>query len=489
VPSTYRLNKHSISFSNASVSLLLGDPPSGSTSCNIRRVALKKRKNAPVRAQGTYLSGVSVASTDFVFDIDESYGLETTIGLLSDNVLLEIFDFYRKDEEPYDCRTWRWRILVHVCQIWRQIVLASPHRLDLRILCTYRTPVGKLLCIWPALPIVLNYSGRRNRRNIDDDLIAALEHPNRVSEVLFHVPSSQLEKITKVMHMPLPVLKRLAMATNGKNAPSLPGGFLGGSAPSLKRIYLEGVPYPSLPTLLRSASDLVRLELYDIPPTGYISPDAMVLGLVALPGLEFFHMEFRSPNSRPGRINPPPATQTVLPSLTYFYFKGASEYLESIVTQIHGPRLKWIYIDYFNQLSDFRAFQLSQFIHRSAEGPQTTFFRHAKVTFATRKVSLNIRSHSNDEDLVVNITIRCQGIDWQASHLTQLLSQFSVTISNVVHLRLELQRGRQLEGADDVELRHLLHPFSTVKTLYADGKLTGHLQVALALEDVTPSGG
>jgi hypothetical protein len=404
--------------------------------------------------------------------------------LLPENVLVEIFDFYRKDEEPYDCHTWRWRILVHVCQRWRQIVLASPHRLDLRILCTYRTPVRKLLRIWPALPIVLNYSGRRNRRNVEDDLIAALEHPNRVSEVLFNVPSSQLEKVAKVMQMPLPVLTRLAMATSSKNVPTLPGGFLGGSVPSLKRIFLEGVPYPSLPTLLRSASDLVHLDLFNIPPTGYISPEAMVLGLAASLRLEYFHMGFRSAtsSSRPDRFHPPPATQTVLPSLTYFDFKGASEYLEGLIAQIDGPQLKWINIDYLNQLSDFRAFQLSQFIDRSA-GPQTTLFRRAKVTFATRKVSFDIRPYSNDEDLVVSINIRCQGIDWQASHLTQLLGGFSVTLSNVVHLRLELQRGRQLEGADDVEFRHLLHPFSTVKTLYADGKLTGHL--ALALEDVT----
>lgn len=85
----------------------------------------------------------------------------------------------------------------------------------------------------------------------------------------------------------------------------------------------------------------------------------------------------------------------------------------------------------------------------------------------------------------VGIIIRCEGIDWYVSHLTQLCSQLSVTLANVVHLDLTPHKlaGLQLEVMDDVEWRHLLHPFSTVRTLYVSGELTGH--VALALEDIT----
>ena len=84
----------------------------------------------------------------------------------------------------------------------------------------------------------------------------------------------------------------------------------------------------------------------------------------------------------------------------------------------------------------------------------------------------------------VRITIICEGIDWQVSHMSQLLSQSSVTLSNVVHLNLtNLKLDGQLEGMDDVEWRDLLHPFSTAKTLHVSQKLTEH--VSPALEDIT----
>src|ERR1700677_2534638 len=141
----------------------------------------------------------------------------------------------------------KWHILVHVCQKWRQIAFASPLRLNLRILCTRRTPVRKNLHTWPALPIVFRYSVKGNWRYVEDDLIAALEHPDRVCDVDLDVPGPLLEKMAKVMQQPFTVLTRLSIKSIW-DAPTLPGGFLGGSAPSLQKIYLYGVSYPSLPT-------------------------------------------------------------------------------------------------------------------------------------------------------------------------------------------------------------------------------------------------
>ena len=39
---------------------------------------------------------------------------------------------------------------------------------------------------------------------------------------------------------------------------------------------LSGIPYPVLPVVLPSASDLFKPDLFNILPTGYISPRAMV---------------------------------------------------------------------------------------------------------------------------------------------------------------------------------------------------------------------
>ena len=130
----------------------------------------------------------------------------TSICTLPDNVLLDIFDFYRKNHHLRSL-VWRWHILVHVCQRWRQIIFASPHRLNLQILCTHGTPVRKNLGIWPAFPIVIDLYSLSNLTPYDEDnAITALEHPDRVCYVRLNANSSQLGKMAMVMQKPFPVL-------------------------------------------------------------------------------------------------------------------------------------------------------------------------------------------------------------------------------------------------------------------------------------------
>ena len=118
---------------------------------------------------------------------------------------------------------------------------------------------------------------------------------------------------------------------DSRPAPALPDGFLGGSAPRLQSLELDSIPFPALPKLLLSATDLVHLTLWNIPHSGYISPEAIVTGLAVLANLKSLTIEFESPLSRPDRESrrPPPPTRTVLPALTRFEFQGVSEYLET----------------------------------------------------------------------------------------------------------------------------------------------------------------
>jgi len=141
---------------------------------------------------------------------DESYRRATTISMLPENVLLEIFYIYSRNPHHSPPPVWKWHLFVHVCQIWRQIVFASPHRLNLEILCTHKTPVRKNLGIWPAFPIVINYcySGRSTRPKGEGNVIAALKYPGRVGYVRLDIKGSQLGKVAKVMQVPFPVLTR-----------------------------------------------------------------------------------------------------------------------------------------------------------------------------------------------------------------------------------------------------------------------------------------
>ena len=422
--------------------------------------------------------------------------------MLPDNVLLEIFDFYRQGQyhtihEHTMWQIWNWNLLVHVCYRWRLAIFASPRRLNLQIFCTLRTPVRERLCVWPAFPIVMDYYYHSSISPGDEDnVVAALKHFDRVCGVRLALMDSQLGRITEVMKEPFPLLTRLwfRSASKGGNGPgigSLPAEFLGKHAPCLQEFGLDGIPYPTLPKLLLSANDLIKLHLCDIPLAGYISPEAMAAGFVALTRLESFILEFRSADSRPDRMRPPPVTRTILPSLTFFHFQGTSEYLEDLVSRIEGPKLNEVLAFYLNQIVDFQVPQFSKFIDRSV-GPKITLCRRLGVTFYRDKVAFDIYlhpTHSFWDPSPTKIIVLCEGIDWQLSHMAQLLSQFSTSLSNVVHVTLEVQHEDDgndqffSESSDGVEWLHLLHQFSTVQTLHVYRELAAF--IATALENIT----
>lgn len=212
---------------------ILGDPSSSETP-QTKNIARKKGNN--VRAQG------------------ESYRCATTINILSDDVLLEIFDSFREIPFYYSFRVqvvWSWQSLVHVCRRWRQIIFESPHRLNLQILCTEKSPVKKNLRIWPTLPIVIkyNYTGRSLRPAGIGNVLAALRQPNRVCHVELNVTSSMLEKMVALLQEPFPELTHIDIFSESTDGGMgvLPNGFLGGSAPRLRELYFLNLSFPSLP--------------------------------------------------------------------------------------------------------------------------------------------------------------------------------------------------------------------------------------------------
>ncbi|KAI0286436.1 hypothetical protein BC826DRAFT_83896 [Russula brevipes] len=306
--------------------------------------------------------------------------------------LPRIFDFYMKKSKRIEA----WCTLVHVCRRWRAIVFASPRRLNLRLRCTERTPVKEMLDVWPALPIkVCNVGGPMSLAGGADDIIAALEHNDRVCEIsLWGVPSWLLGSLCAAMEDPFVELTDLFLWPNNESAPVfLPDSFLGGSAPRLRSLDLNSVAFPALGKLLLSASHhLTSLRLRNVPAAGYVSPEEMVACLSAVPRLEIFQLEFQSPRSRPDRAERrlpalrPALTRAVLPALTEFAFQGVSRYLEDLVARIDAPLLHDVAITLFKQLI-FSTPQFLQFI-----GRLETFkgLNRAEVTFSRRSVAVTL---------------------------------------------------------------------------------------------------
>ncbi|KAH9171714.1 hypothetical protein EDB89DRAFT_1969713, partial [Lactarius sanguifluus] len=262
--------------------------------------------------------------------------------------------------------------------------------------------------------------------------------------------------------------------------------ILGGSAPCLQRITLCGILYPALPGLLLSTSDLVSLQLYRTPLTGYNLLGAMVACLAALPMLADLVIEFESQSAtaRNDRIRLPPVTRIVLPALTSFRFHGASEYLEDFISQIDAPQLQSISVDIIPQVVDYRATQLSKFIDRSV-GPKLTLARRADFDFFSRSITVYPHvKHPPSDWRHAGALVSLKWVDWPVLDIAQLLSHFPTTLSNVIHLNLvAYEADHCLEDIGDVGWPLLLRQFSAVQTLRLSPALAWN--VALALEDIT----
>jgi hypothetical protein len=126
-----------------------------------------------------------------------------------------------------------------------------------------------------------------------DNIISALGQRNRVCQVdLWDLAGWKLEEVLAAMQVPFPGLTVLRLSSDGETVPVIPDSFLGGSAPCLQTVSLFGIPFPGLPKLLLSAPHLVHLDLYNIPHSGHISPEAIVTLITVLSSLVWLTLEF-----------------------------------------------------------------------------------------------------------------------------------------------------------------------------------------------------
>ena len=313
----------------------------------------------------------------------------------------------------------------------------------------------------------------------DVELIAALEHPDRVHRVDLNITNSGAEEVFAVMQVPFPVLTHLELI-GYVNVPVLPGGFLGGSAPCLQHLRIEEVSFPDLPTLLLSARDLVSLRLN----CGYISPESMVVGLAELTRLRTLSFVAQPPFPPPEqtRRRPDPPMLAVLPALTQFVFAGDSEYLEDLVAQIDTPRVDDVRIQYFMEEEEAQTPHLSQFIGRLANLKLAQFGR-AQIIFHDDNVD-NVcieldRPQGGRRQAHLSITILDGGVDFLVPYVVH-----DAILSNMGQLsvrRAQVEFGRQ-DDVDRTEWLPLFHLFPAVETMHVSRSMAGY--ISSALEDI-----
>lgn len=406
-----------------------------------------------------------------------------TIDKLDDDSLLYIFYLYV--DKSYRA----WYTLVHVCQRWRTLVFGSSRYLNLQLLCTENIQAKKMLDIWPALPIAIRYYGPPGSGV--DKIFAALEHSNRLHSITLCGldPSSELEKVVAMMQVSFPVLTDLSLglASNGDKIDetplAVPDSFLGGSVPScLRNLSLDRISFPGLPKLLLSAAHLRSLQLWRIPPSAYISPEAMVTCLSALTGLKSFTLRLELPQThsdQESRHSPPP-TCTVLPSLTYLHFQGVSKYAEDLLARINPPLLDYVHIALPNQ-PIFDTPHLFQFIARV---PKLRSPNEARIAFDCYSVDITRPSLTRERIREgLRLSVLCESLADQLSCLPQVCSRSLPAIVAVedlyICMRFPFPRYRRRNNTEVNQWLAILRLFTSVKSLYLSAKLTPRIAAAL----------
>ena len=407
--------------------------------------------------------------------------------MLPDDVLLEIFDLCLDQNQFTEPKIEAWQLLVHVCRRWRSVVFGSPRRLDLHLDCTDKKPVREMLDVWPPLLLeIQNVDGLENLKEGVNNIVAALEHRDRVSRINFYdVNRSPWRKILAKMQGPFPELKFLMLgltlsSTFGAQPfPVLPDSFLRGSVPLLQRLYLSRIPFPGLPNLLLSTTHLVNLSLLRIPDSGYISPDTMATALSALASLELLRLEFESSRSRPNPESrcPPPPTRRVLPILTFFSFTGAYEYLDDLVARIDAPRLKNLSTTIFNDIV-LVTLQFIRFISRTLT---LKLLEIVHVVFESFSATIHFLSQpSGYGSLQVNI---CGFMmDRQASSLKQVCTSCLPLLGTAKDLyiyRHRLSPPRWEVNIENMVWLEILWAFPAVENLYLSQEFAPRIVTAL----------
>ncbi len=406
--------------------------------------------------------------------------------MLNDDILLEIFNQYRLEDEESWNHQLGWCKLSHVCRNWRHLIHEFSVHLDMHIVLTNSKLPLDTLAHLPFLPLVIDY--RSGDPANDSGILHAIQQRDRIRRIVLQVPPPTLHKLVVTMDELFPRLDTLSLlsATEPEDGSRLilPRTFL---APDLRHLELSSICLPAGLQLLSSTVSLTILKLTGIHARGYFTPEYLVTQIQHIPQLEELSIGFSIPIPRPrdeGSLLRAPIMPTTLPALRWLKFRGVAAYLENLVARIRAPLLERFNVTLFNQLI-FTLPHLFQFIS-TTEG-----FRHpiASVIFNRDAVSFVVGPRDQFSDGIFSLRINSKQLDWQIDSTIQLCGVLAPLLSVAEELMFVVDERSLPEdwqdAVDDIAVWHgILRPFDGVKKLRIGHPLALELSNALESDNV-----
>lgn len=341
----------------------------------------------------------------------------------------------------------------------------------------------------PPFPLVIDHVDRSRFITAEDEeqIMHALQHHDRVRRIRLRVPAQILQKFLVAIDKEFPILEYLFIGPlTYTNIGLVVPGIL--QAPHLRHLVLLNFSFDLKSPLFTTAPELITLSLNGIPPSAYIHPGDLLRYISRIPQLRTLGIEFRSPlpNHEIERKNSdvPITTRVTLPNLRWFGLKGASAYLETLLSRITTPLLEKLQVDFFNQLT-ISIPNTQQFISSTGN----LKFKSATLRFDEMSVGLWIYSREETSCYALHMGVIGQYHDWHVSSAAQIISALSPVFSTVEHLNLYLDNWERISSpewhneADRTQWREVLRPFSNVKSLHVQYGLVRELSSSLQLQE------
>jgi len=205
----------------------------------------------------------------------------------------------------------------------------------------------------PPFPLVIDHVDQSRPITAEDEeqIMLALQHPDRVRRIRLLVPTQNLQKFIAAMDKEFPILEYLHIGPLTYNNT----GFVVPEilqAPHLRHLVLLNFAFTLGSQLFTTAAGLITLSLNDIPPSAYIHPGDLLRCISHITQLQTLGVSFQSPlpdhDIERQILDVPITSRVTLPSLRWFGFKGASAYLETLLSRITAPVLEKLQVDFFN---------------------------------------------------------------------------------------------------------------------------------------------